>query len=70
MIFFTFQKKIFASDIDIPPAWKEEQKARERMMNAQNEQDNDDDGDEFNPGRIVYYGRAELKTSDHRYCRY
>lgn len=34
------------------------------MMNTQNEQDDDDD--EFNPGRIVYYGRAELKTSDHR----
>ena len=38
------------------------------MMNAQNVQDDDDE--EFNPGRIVYYGRAELKTSDHRFVSY
>ena len=61
-------KKSSLLDIDIQPAWKEEQKARDRMMNAHNERDDDDE--EFNPGRIVYYGRAELKTSDHRFVPY
>ncbi|XP_047125274.1 synaptojanin-1 isoform X1 [Hydra vulgaris] len=36
---------------DIPPDWKVSK---------------DDSTDTFNPGNIVYYGRAELKTSDHR----
>ena len=25
-------------------------------------------GIHFTPGKVLYYGRAELKTSDHRYC--
>ena len=37
--------------IDIPPDWKVYKQNPEEM---------------FNPGTIVYYGRAELKTSDHR----
>lgn len=33
--------------------------------------DKEEDGDlSWSPGKLKYYGRAELKTSDHRYRRW
>lgn len=40
------------SDEDIPPEWKEDRKQALNVV--------------FNPGRCIYYGKADLKTSDHR----
>ena len=56
----------FIDSADIPPAWKEERRLEQQQHNEGGD-DDDDESDEFNPGSIVFYGRAELKTSDHRW---
>lgn len=61
----TYKYDLFSDDYDTSekaraPAWTDRVLWRRRMQQA------DADNPNWNPGRLLFYGRAELKQSDHR----
>lgn len=61
----TYKYDLFSEDYDTSekaraPAWTDRVLWRRRMQQA------DADNPNWNPGRLLFYGRAELKQSDHR----
>nr|XP_006812955.1 PREDICTED: synaptojanin-1-like [Saccoglossus kowalevskii] len=65
----TYKYDLFSDDYDTSekmrtPAWTDRvlwRRSRRRKPPTENDED-----DDWDPGRILHYGRAELKTSDHR----
>jgi synaptojanin len=61
----TYKYDLFSEDYDTSekaraPAWTDRVLWKRRMQQA------DADNPNWNPGRLLHYGRAELKQSDHR----
>jgi phosphatidylinositol-bisphosphatase len=61
----TYKYDLFSEDYDTSekaraPAWTDRVLWRRRMQQA------DADNPNWNPGQLLFYGRAELKQSDHR----
>lgn len=61
----TYKYDLFSEDYDTSekaraPAWTDRVLWRRRMQQA------DSDNPNWSPGKLLFYGRAELKQSDHR----
>lgn len=61
----TYKYDLFSEDYDTSekcraPAWTDRVLWRRRIQQA------DSDNPNWNPGKLLFYGRAELKQSDHR----
>lgn len=62
----TYKYDLFSDDYDTSekcraPAWTDRVLWKRRKLYPE-----EDQSDEWNPGKIIHYGRAELKQSDHR----
>ncbi|XP_065215098.1 synaptojanin-1 [Planococcus citri] len=62
----TYKYDLFSDDYDTSekcraPAWTDRVLWRKRKMYPE-----EDQTDDWNPGKLIHYGRAELKQSDHR----
>ncbi|XP_033108886.1 synaptojanin-1-like [Anneissia japonica] len=67
----TYKYDLFSDDYDTSeknrtPAWTDRVLWNRRRLPYQKHDEDSNEEDQWNPGRMLQYGRAELKTSDHR----